>query len=112
VKTRAINPSNTGGLIKTPTVVKDTKASPIVSPILSPTQDVMHLASPPSATKSELEKIHKEFSHKFAIAFKKKFFKQRGPVKADHLVSPSVLGRYDNDGPNPEEIQVLRLRKE
>ena len=72
----------------------------------------MHLAGINSPTKSDKEKMQKEFSMKFALAFKRKFFRQRGPVKAAHLVSPSVLGRYDNDGPNPEEIDALRMKKE
>ena len=89
--------------------MKDTQASPPISP----TKDVMYLGTPQTATESEIKKkLHKDFSHKFAIAFKKKFFKQRGPVMATRLISPSVLGQYDNDGPNPEEIQFLRLKKE
>ena len=43
---------------------------------------------------------------------KRKFFRQRGPVKAAHLVTPSVLGRYEHDGPDQELIDRLRLKKE
>ena len=109
MRTRGFDPSKNAVTLKTPTVTKG-PATPVS--VTSPTQDVMHLASPPSATKSEHEKMQKEFTQKFAIAFKRKFFRQRGNVTAAHLVSPSVLARYDNDGPNPELIDKLRMKKE